>query len=298
MASTASTTTRTPRAARWSAADLRPQHALAGLPSYHRCVLSPDERLAAFAVQPLTYGTPGNSRLGALVLPTGAPARLAGAEIHVADLPSLEQPVHAQGAAPPPSRTLTHAWGTSWGPCWSPDGSRLAFFSDRNGVPQVWLWHRETGATRLACEEAATLRFGYEGMRWLPDGRRLVAKLRSADWDLVALSARFEQSSRPDGLVTASGGRDVWISPPPAGRESGEEGLRWFDLARETRHRRRDGSRAAHRHGRCPGPAGGLSGRPARGRGLQSQRLREPWRTPRPQRGAGGRAPLPHRRLG
>jgi hypothetical protein len=68
---------------RWSAADLRPQRALTGLPSYHRCALSPDERLVAYGVQPLTYGTPGNSRLGALVLPTGAPSRLLGAELYV-----------------------------------------------------------------------------------------------------------------------------------------------------------------------------------------------------------------------
>lgn len=226
----------TSHAVRWSAADLRPQRALASRRSYHRCVLSPDEQLVAFGVQPLIYGTASDSRLGAQVLPTGAPSRLSRAEVSVADVASLdsrEQPDRPHSAAPAPPRALTPGWGTSWGPCWSPDGRRLAFFSDRNGMPQVWLWDRETGAMHLACEEAATLHFAYEGMRWLPDGRRLVAKLRPPDWDLVALSARFEQASRPDGLVTATGERDVlWVSPPPAAGDASEESLRWFDLAR------------------------------------------------------------------
>jgi dipeptidyl aminopeptidase/acylaminoacyl peptidase len=230
---------------RFGAADVRERQMFAGFSSYHRSVLSPDERLVAFAVQPRTYGVPGNSRMGALVLPSGAPRQLHGADVQIAAIDSGAR------ASPPEARVLTPGWGTSWGPAWSPDGRLLAFFSDRIGLPQVWLWERETGSTRLACDEACTLRFGYEGIRWLPDSRHLVAKLRAPGWDLVARSARFDQTNHGGTLQTATGARDVWVSPPMPGSSDGEDrGLWWPDLSRgdiavidvETGHARRIGA--------------------------------------------------------
>src|SRR3546814_14177472 len=39
-------------------------------------------------------------------------------------------------------KNLTEAKGSNWSPAWSPDGDKLAFHSDRDGVPGVWVWNR------------------------------------------------------------------------------------------------------------------------------------------------------------
>lgn len=36
-------------------------------------------------------------------------------------------------------RRLTNAWGIDTSPAWSPDGSQIAFVSDRHGSPQIWV---------------------------------------------------------------------------------------------------------------------------------------------------------------
>jgi hypothetical protein len=68
------------------AADLRPRWALAGSRSYYWCALSPDEALVAFAVHPLRYDDVGNAGPDHNLLPTGAPRRVAHADIWVAPL--------------------------------------------------------------------------------------------------------------------------------------------------------------------------------------------------------------------
>src|SRR5258707_67688 len=43
---------------------------------------------------------------------------------------------------------LTEGKGTSWGPVWSPDSQRLAFYSDRSGAQHVWVWEKSTRQLR------------------------------------------------------------------------------------------------------------------------------------------------------
>ena len=102
--------------------------------------------------------------------------------------------------------SLTSGRHSSWGPRWSPDGRWLAFCSDRNGIAQVWLWNRETNATRLACADPVQVRFEYEVCQWFPDSTRLVAKLRTAGWQPLPR----REPPAPKGT------REVWVSPPEA----------------------------------------------------------------------------------
>src|SRR3546814_20885191 len=45
-------------------------------------------------------------------------------------------------------KNLTEAKGSNWSPAWSPDGDKLAFHSDRDGVPGVWVWNSKADTVR------------------------------------------------------------------------------------------------------------------------------------------------------
>ena len=63
--------------------------------------------------------------------------------------------------------------GACWSPSLSPDGEHLAFVSNLNGVPQVWLVESSGGFPRLV----TALDDQVGGVSWSPDGERLVFTL-------------------------------------------------------------------------------------------------------------------------
>ena len=121
---------------------------------------------------------------------------------------------------------LTPDWGSSWAGRWSPDGKRLAFFSDKNGEPHLFVWHRETDEMQSFPEATARPFFEFEVPKWSPDGRLVFYKALPHGQPL-AFSREPEQQhsraqepfvevwhSRPDG--TASNvGPDVEPFPGP-----------------------------------------------------------------------------------
>ncbi len=192
-----------------SRVDIATLRTLKQLSIYSPVVLSPDGNLVAYgmgAVHRETPATPSG------LLASGAPSAALGIELWINDM--------SEDSA----RALTSGWGSSWGPCWSPDGRWLAFYSDRNGLVHVWLWNRETGETRIACEDPVSMVFEFEQLHWLPDSTHLVAKMRAPGWDPPQESEAEE----------ARYGRDVWESPVPEieKRSSAAEGWRWFDRSR------------------------------------------------------------------
>ncbi len=65
----------------------------------------------------------------------------------------------------------------SWAAVWSPDGSRVAFYSDEGGEAGLWVWEKATGkATRFPGVITRPF-FGFEMVRWTSDGRRLLVKI-------------------------------------------------------------------------------------------------------------------------
>ncbi len=124
--------------------------------------ITPDGRWVAYAVRdardwPATDTTMAFSVTG--VVPMAGRAT----QVWVADTRS--------GA----SRCITNDEGTNWGPAWSPDGTQLAFYSDRDGLARLWLWNRETGALRRASD--VVVRPFYDMPVWSPDGRWIAVKL-------------------------------------------------------------------------------------------------------------------------
>ncbi len=67
-------------------------------------------------------------------------------------------------------RNLTPDWGSSWAPRWSPDGTRLAFFSDRMGKPHLFIWDRESDDMQEFPSATVRTIFGFEVPKWTPDG--------------------------------------------------------------------------------------------------------------------------------
>ena len=60
-------------------------------------------------------------------------------------------------------RNLTPDWGSSWAPRWSPQGTHLAFYSDRMGEPYLYVWNRESDDMQVFSAETVQTFFGFEG---------------------------------------------------------------------------------------------------------------------------------------
>ena len=98
---------------------------------------------------------------------------------------------------------LTTATGIERSPSWSPNGRALAYQSDQDGDPDIWVTQLGTGE---ADNRTASSPFADRHPRWSPDGR----------WIAFA-------STRGDGgyfLIPAMGGRPRQVAPWPEGQEN------------------------------------------------------------------------------
>jgi dipeptidyl aminopeptidase/acylaminoacyl peptidase len=107
---------------------------------------------------------------------TGVPFYFSGDDIWVTDVSS--------GSA----RNLTKGEGTNWAPSWSPDGKYLAFYSDRGGKAQVWVWERSTD--KLWPASLAVVHSYLETVCWLSDSRNLITKVVPEGMTLADLIKR------------------------------------------------------------------------------------------------------------
>jgi dipeptidyl aminopeptidase/acylaminoacyl peptidase len=72
------------------------------------------------------------------------------------------------------SRTVTNGKGNNWSPAWSPDGRRVAFYSDRDGLAKVWIWDSNNDTLRAASD--VVVRTAGNAIQWTPDGKYVLAK--------------------------------------------------------------------------------------------------------------------------
>lgn len=156
-----------------------PLDALVALPSFDwssSFELSPDGASLAYS-----YKTPGAIPfVEGRYLATGVPRYSnADAQVHVAIVDV------ATGASKP----LGDPASTRWSPVWSPDGERLAFFSDEGGAAGLWIW--EAGEQRAWRFPGAIVRPDAlaEAASWLADNRHVLCTILPEDLGLAAANA-------------------------------------------------------------------------------------------------------------
>jgi dipeptidyl aminopeptidase/acylaminoacyl peptidase len=72
---------------------------------------------------------------------------------------------------------------------WSPDGSKIAFYSDEGGEPGVWIWSFATKKAERFPGVMARPFFGYELVRWSADGKRLLCKIVPSGMSIAEITA-------------------------------------------------------------------------------------------------------------
>ena len=136
--------------------------------------LSLDEELLAYVVQDPYHKSSFQERTSEFsnFLPTGSYAENHSCAVWVTNIKTKE------------TYKLGSDEGIDWGPRWSPKGRYLAFYSDRTGVPQLWVWDKTKNKLRQISEKPISAVFGPEVPQWTSDGKHLIAKVRSEDMDI------------------------------------------------------------------------------------------------------------------
>ncbi len=78
---------------------------------------------------------------------------------------------------------------SSWAAVWSPDGSRVAFYSDEGGQAGVWVWEMATRKATRIPGVIARPSFGFEVIRWSKDGGKLLCKILPAGMTIADANA-------------------------------------------------------------------------------------------------------------
>ena len=123
----------------------------------------------------------------------GVPIQWVGCVIWITDTRTNEQ------------HSLTSADSNSWAPSWSPDGTRLAFYSDRDGIARLWLWTASGKEFRRLIGEPVhpgTWQRPY----WTPDSQYLLVPL-------IPAGADFETAITHPADVVQRESKEPWKYP-------------------------------------------------------------------------------------
>jgi len=113
------------------------------------------------------------------------------------------------------SRKIASSTRLDSGPQYSPDGSRIAFESDRGGTQEIWVCDRAGGNATPVTNRGGQA----SSVRWSPDGQSLVF----ARWDEA-------KTNRDVYVVPAAGGtpRRMTTDPAEEGRPSWSRDGKWI----------------------------------------------------------------------
>jgi dipeptidyl aminopeptidase/acylaminoacyl peptidase len=107
------------------------------------------------------------------------------------------------------TRNLTQGKGSSYGPVWSPDGTQLAFYSDRSGQTNLWVWNVASNRLSQVSDVIVRPRDGFDLIRWTKDSSKVLIKvlaegqsLKEANEAIVSLRTREQEKRQPGSTVT------------------------------------------------------------------------------------------------
>lgn len=121
--------------------------------------VSGDGRFVAYEVRVPPADTSAN--LDERYQPNGTPSSVVGAAIRYTDMVTRRTVEVCPG-------------GACWRPVWSPDGMSLAFFSDADGLPQLWVHDIAARTSRRLSDEPVKPKLWHgDEPRWSPDGSTL-----------------------------------------------------------------------------------------------------------------------------
>ena len=87
--------------------------------------------------------------------------------------------------------------GSSWGAVWSPNGERVAFYSDDGGEAGLWVWEKATGKAERFPGVVVRPLFGFELVRWSADSQRVLCKILPAGMSVAEANALVPDSAAP-----------------------------------------------------------------------------------------------------
>lgn len=176
--------------------------------------LSPDGMWVAYTVEDNSKRETTSSERYSAYTPTGAFTEAVGCDIWITNTSTKE------------SRNLTGGKGTSWAPVWSPDGKYLAFYSDRGGAANLWVWEKDSGQMRKLSDDVVRPFFNFQVARWTPDSQKLIAKTLPAGQnveqaaDLLYGPVKKEESKKPENPSGVTATVLSFVPAPPAGKET------------------------------------------------------------------------------
>ncbi|MGD8778392.1 MAG: prolyl oligopeptidase family serine peptidase [Ignavibacteria bacterium] len=135
-------------------------------------VVSPKGEYTAYCVfqQPkksLWSRYPENARL----LPNGVASIKYGSSIFIVNIKTGKE------------RQISPKKSSSWQPSWSPDGNKLAFYSDTCGYPQLWLYDIRSGKKTRPNEIRIICQYWFGGeAKWSKDGKTVYVPI-DLNWD-------------------------------------------------------------------------------------------------------------------
>jgi dipeptidyl aminopeptidase/acylaminoacyl peptidase len=119
---------------------------------------------------------------------TGVPKSVIGADVWLTNLRTRR------------SKSLTRAWGgSSWQPVWSPDGRKLAFYSDRGGKVGLWVWDRATAFSRRVSNLPVRVNDSSEAPQWSRDSTKLLTMTELVNRPLKRIQSLSTATNDPLG---------------------------------------------------------------------------------------------------
>lgn len=184
------------------------------LPMFTPIDLSPDGRLAAYILMASNRKAQAKaSRSPEELERKGIPSGVDFSDVWITDT--------STGLA----KNLTQGRGTSWAPAWSPNGKYLAFYSDREGAPALWIWERASGTLQKGSDAIVRTRAETTVPLWTPDSNQLIIRVLQEGKSLndVALTNTAPVNSAKSDRVKEPGSTVVLFSAKASDTNSSQE---------------------------------------------------------------------------